>query len=85
MVRFGPKPNREISGPSTRALRECFGFFGLELGIGLGIGLGLGLGLGSESVQAVVQLLRAMEWSGLGRSQMEESAVRRQELSVNAL
>jgi len=25
MVRFGPKPNGEISGPSTRALRECFG------------------------------------------------------------
>ena len=47
------------------------------------LGLGLGLGLGSESVQAVVQLLR--EWSGLGRNQMEESAVRRHELSVNAL
>jgi len=25
------------------------------------------------------------EWSGLGRNQMEESAVRRPELSVNAL
>ncbi len=47
------------------------------------LGLGLGLGLGSESVQAVVQLLR--EWSGLGRNQMEESAVRRHERSVNAL
>ena len=55
----------------------------VSLGLGLGLELGLGLGLGSESVQAVVQLLR--EWSGLGRNQMEESAVRRHELSVNAL
>ena len=43
MVRFGPKPNGGISGPSTRALGECFGFFGLGLGLGLGLGSGLGL------------------------------------------
>ena len=73
MVRFGPKPNGEISGPSTRALGECFGFFGLELG----------LGLGSESSSRCAA--PKSEWSGLGRSQMEESAVRRHELSVNTL
>ena len=57
---------------------------GLGLGLGLELGLGLGLGLGSESPSWCVELLRAngAVWA---EAKMEESAVRRPELSVNAL